>query len=582
MPIRKLSGDVANRIAAGEVVERPASIVKELVENAVDAGARRIGIEIGAGGVALIRVRDDGGGIAREELALAFERHATSKLTTVEDLWAIRTLGFRGEALPSIAAASGEVEMTSRRPNELAGARVLLRDGALAAQGDHGSAAGTTVVVREVFANQPARRAFLRSATSETRAILNVVMNAALARPEVAFTLTADGRAAFRSGGGGLRDAAAAVYGGVVARDLLDASGEAGDVGVAGLVGAPSQHRAARSGMVLVVNGRPITSRTLTYAIEEAYQGLLPRGRHPVAVLAIAVPPEAVDVNVHPTKAEVRFRDERAMFAGVQRVVRDALLSTAPSAATSIRLLDPSPGPATMMAAAQPAFDLPARVETRGQIERLGQERERPRQAPEPAPSAAGVAAFPPLRALGQIRETYIIAEGPDGMYLIDQHAAHERVLFESFRTWLGERRPEVQLLLTPLTLDLAQRQSLALERDADALASLGFDIEPFGQGGVIVRAVPEALVRRGAPERVVLELLDGLAEDRPTEVGNRAAATLACHASVRAGMTLAAEEQRALIRQLEAAAQPRTCPHGRPTMIHLSAEALERGFGRR
>ncbi|MSQ61425.1 MAG: DNA mismatch repair endonuclease MutL [Dehalococcoidia bacterium] len=579
MPIRKLPGDVAKRIAAGEVVERPASIVKELVENAVDAGARRIGIEIEGGGVALIRVRDDGGGIAREDLALAFERHATSKLTTAEDLWAIRTLGFRGEALPSIAAASGEVEMTSRPPDELAGARVVLRDGAVAAQGDHGSAAGTTVTVREVFANQPARRAFLRSATSETRAILNVVTNAALARPDVAFALTADGRVAFRSGGGGLRDAAVAAYGAAVARDLLEAGGEAGDVRVEGLVSAPSQHRAARSGMVLVVNGRPITSRTLTYAIEKAYQGLLPRGRHPLAVLTIALPPEAVDVNVHPTKTEVRFRDERVVFAAVQRAVRDALLSAAPSAATSIRL--PDPGPA-MTVAAQPAFHLPARAETRTLLERLGQERDRSRRTPEPAASAAATAAFPPLRALGQIRDTYIIAEGPEGMYLIDQHAAHERVLFESFRTWLGERRPEVQLLLSPLTLDLAPRQSLALERDADELASLGFDIEPFGEGGVIVRAVPEALVRRGAPERAVLDLLDGLAEDRPTEEGNRAAATLACHASVRAGMTLAAEEQRALIRQLEAAAQPRTCPHGRPTMIHLSAEALERGFGRR
>ena len=578
MPIRKLPADVANRIAAGEVVERPASIVKELLENAVDAGGRRIGIEIEAGGVTLIRVRDDGGGIAREELPLAFERHATSKLATAEDLWAIRTLGFRGEALPSIAAASGEVELTSRLPDELAGARVLLRDGALAAQGDHGSSAGTTVVVRDVFANQPARRAFLRSTTSETRAILNMVTNAALARPDIAFTLTADGRVAFRSGGGGLRDAAVAVYGATVARDLLEASGSAGDVRVEGLVGAPSQHRAARSGVVLVVNGRPITSRTLTYAIEEAYQGLLPRGRHPVAVLNIALPPDAVDVNVHPTKAEVRFRDERIVFAAVQRAVRDALLSAAPSAATSIRL--PDPGPALT---AQPAFDLPAGAETRTLSERLGMERERPRHVPEPdAPSSTGTPAFPPLRALGQIRETYIIAEGPDGMYLIDQHAAHERVLYESFRMWLAERGPEVQLLLTPLTLDLAPRQSLALERDADALASLGFDIDPFGEGGVIVRAVPEALARRGAPEQAVLDLLDGLAEDRPSEEGQRAAATLACHASVRAGMTLAAEEQRALIRQLEASTQPRTCPHGRPTMIHLSAEALERGFGRR
>ncbi len=574
MPIRRLPPEVANRIAAGEIIERPASVVKELVENAIDAGASRIEVEIGRGGVSFIRVRDDGCGMTRDDLALAFERHATSKLVSADDLWAIGTLGFRGEALPSIAAAAAEVEVTSRQPEDLAGSRLDILAGAIVSHTDRGSAAGTTVMVRELFANQPARRSFLRSTSSETRAVLDVVANTALARPDVAITLASDGRTVFRSAGGGLRDATVAVYGRAVAIELLEAGSAVGEVRVEGLVGGPQQHRASRSGIVFVVNGRPISDRSLAFAVEEAYRGLLPRGRRPIAVLSIELPSEAVDVNVHPAKAQVRFREERTVFAAVQRAVRSALMAASPAATLGI----PQP-PLAPLAADQGEFGPPLHAPPQRQA--------RPSEAP-PARSQGGesepprVAPFPPLRAVGQIGDTYVVAEGPDGLYLVDQHAAHERVMFEQLRARRAERHPDVQMLLEPATLELSARQAMTVERDGEALGQLGLVIEPFGESGVIVRAVPASLAVRGEAATAVGSLLDALADGRRAEGDDRVVATLACHASVRAGMTLSPDEQRALLRQLEAARQPRTCPHGRPTMIHLSAEALERGFGRR
>ncbi|MBI2914097.1 MAG: DNA mismatch repair endonuclease MutL, partial [Chloroflexi bacterium] len=439
MTIRVLPPEVAARIAAGEVVERPASVVKELVENALDAGASRISIEVAGGGIDSIRVTDDGCGIGPEELELAFARHATSKLDQSDDLSRILTLGFRGEALPSIAAVA-EVEMLSRPPGAEAAAYRRLAPEAPPQGGSRGAPVGTSVTVRRLFARQPARRKFLRSPASETNALTAVVTHYALAYPEVRFSLSLDGRQTLSTpGSGDRRDAVAAVYGAELAAAMLPVGAGRGNTGplaeacpepvervgglisVEGLIAPPHISRAGRGYVSLFVNRRWIQSRRLTYAVEEAYQGMLMSGRHPVAVLHLRVPYEDVDVNVHPTKAEVRFRDESAVFAAVQRAVRPALTEGSPVprasgvAAPPLTLAPQATTPPLW----QHAVSLARRDTGHETRDTSGQ-----RQPPTPAQ------ALPVLRVIGQFGSTYVIAEGPDGMYLIDQHAAHERVLY--------------------------------------------------------------------------------------------------------------------------------------------------------
>lgn len=572
MAIRILPPQVAARIAAGEVVERPASVVKELVENALDAGASRIAIEVRGGGMESIRVSDDGCGIEPEELELAFARHATSKLDDSLDLSRILTLGFRGEALPSIAAVA-EVEMVSRPPGCQAAAVLRLVPEAPPERGSRGAPVGTTVSVRRLFQRQPARRKFLRSPASEAGAIAAVVSHYALAFPEVRFSLTLDGRQALRTpGSGDLRDAVAAVYGAdVAAAMLLVASGE-GPLAVEGLIAPPHISRASRGYVSLFVNRRWVQNRRLVFAVEEAYQGMLIVGRHPIAVLNLRIPYQEVDVNVHPTKAEVRFRDEGAIFAAVQRSVREALLSGAPVPGGRAALaLSPQPS-------APPLWEQARSLERR-----------EPDAAPRPAgaegePLPAGptpAQALPVLRVIGQFGSAYIVAEGPDGMYLIDQHAAHERVLYERFCRLRQGRRPEVQPLLEPLALEPSPRQRALLAQEAEALREHGFHLEPFGEGSYLVRAVPAALAG-GDLRQAVMQVLDLMLEGEGGDRRDRVAMSLACHAAVRAGKTLSMEEMRELVRQLEGCQAPNTCPHGRPTMIHMSAELLAREFGRR
>jgi DNA mismatch repair protein MutL len=581
LSIRVLAPHEAARIAAGEVIERPASVVKELIENALDAAARRISIEVRQGGTSLIRVSDDGEGIPASELRLAFERHATSKLPGEADLSSIATLGFRGEALPSVAAAA-EVELVSRSPSATAGARIRVVGGQVVEEGAQGAPPGTTVTARHLFRRQPARLKFLRSTAAEGGQVASLVSQYALAYPEVRFTLRADGRLTLQTpGSGNLRDAAAAVYGGQVAASLLELSpldGEtataAQEARVSGLVGPPEVSRANRSYVSLFVNRRWVRHRTLTYAVQEAYQGILPAGRYPLAILNIALPSEDVDVNVHPAKTEVRLRREREAFASVQRAVRRVLADHAPVPAWSgPAVSSESPGsgaawPRTPMSGLPPSPLGQATPEVAAAV---------PAEAQRPL-----AARLPLLRPVGQVSNTYIIAEGPEGLYLIDQHAAHERVLYERFLVQQQEGRADVQGLLEPLPVELSPRQVASLEASADALAAQGLTLEPFGGSTYLVRSVPSCLAGSDIG-RAVGELLDLLVgEEGAGERTRHVAASLACHAAVRAGQPLSDDEMRELIRALEEAEQPRTCPHGRPTMIHLSAEALARQFGRR
>jgi DNA mismatch repair protein MutL len=580
MPIRVLPPDVAARIAAGEVIERPASIVKELVENSLDAGASKVTVEVTGGGMTMIRVTDDGCGIAASELATAFERHATSKLADDEDLARVLTLGFRGEALPSIAAVA-DVELVSRPPQEEAAACLVIGPDRPAEVSAKGAPVGTTMTVKKLFARQPARAKFLRSASSEGGAIAQAVSHYALAYPEVRFQLIADGRQSLHTpGSGDLRDTVAAVYGLDAASQMLAVASEGGAVGVRGLVGTPELTRSNRSYISLFVNRRWIQSRRLTFAVEGAYQGMLMVGRHPLAALDLRVEPGDVDVNVHPTKAEVRFRDESAAFSAVQKAVRAALVTASPVATGVGGPVRPEAPGLTLESPpwTPPLWERGLRHEEKRAGVAIAQPEERPPNGPSGKLTPAET--LPVLRVIGQFGGVYIIAEGPEGMYMIDQHAAHERVLYERFVREREARRPDVQGLLEPLPLDLTPRQRSLVEAEGEALAAHGFVLEPFGEGAFVCRSVPAALAGTDLRERIA-RFLDLMAEEEG-DGRDRVAMSLACHGAIRAGKTLQAEEMRELVSQLEAAEAPHTCPHGRPTMVHVSAEMLARGFGRR
>ena len=577
MAIRILAPHEAAKIAAGEVIERPASVVKELIENSLDAGATRIAVEIREGGLALIRVADNGCGIEPGELRLAFERHATSKVASEEDLWRIATLGFRGEALPSIAAA-GDVELLTRIAGNDIGARVRLRDGEIVEEGAGATAPGTTFTVRRLFGSQPARLKFLRAPGAESTQVSSVVVHYAMAYPEVRFELTTDGRMTLQTTGSGrLIDAVAAVYGGDVAAAAIEVDAppaNESEPGVRGVVVEPRLHRSSRNYISLYVNRRWVKNRSLTFAVEEAYQGMLPVGRRPIAVLDVQVPADEVDVNVHPTKAEVRLRREREVFGRLQRAVRRALTQGATVPAASPGLWG---APRTPAAEAPPAAE-PQRPQPPLPRPPLAQ---RLGTAPA-APSVPMLERLPMLRPVGQVANTYVVAEGPEGMYLIDQHAAHERVLYERFLVAARAASPDAQPLLEPLTLELAAPQRALLGEHAAAFARLGFEIEHFGDAAYVVRAVPPEIAG-GDVARHIGELLDRMGRDdiADGEPSHRVAASLACHGAVRAGMAMGEAEQRELLRLLEAAESPRTCPHGRPTMVHLTADAIAREFRR-
>jgi DNA mismatch repair protein MutL len=608
MPIRILAPHEAAKIAAGEVIERPASVVKELIENSLDAGATQVAVEVREGGLALIRVADDGCGIDPSELRLAFERHATSKVRAEEDLWRVATLGFRGEALPSIASA-GEVEVLTRVAGNDRGARIRLRAGEIVDEGSGAASPGTVFTVRALFSAQPARLKFLRGAGAEATQVSGVVMHYAMAYPEVRFTLVIDGRTALQTPGGGeLPDAIAAVYGNDVAAAAIEIDAPAhheGDIGVRGIAVEPRLHRATRNYISLYVNRRWVKNRALTFAVEEAYQGLLPSGRRPIAVLDLRMPADEVDVNVHPTKAEVRLRRERDVFGALQRAVRGALAGHAVVPAASSAVWGSQPGaaaprdvpplflrvqPVQAPLGARDAQPLPVHPDgiTATEDVALAPAHAGSPNVPQPPPAAMPAPPtarmterLPMLRAVGQVGAMYVVAEGPDGMYLIDQHAAHERVLYERFLASARAGTPESQGLLEPITVELSAAHQALLLQHAAAFERLGFDVEHFGDRAFVVRAVPSMMA--DDPARRIGELLDRMQrDDGADDASHRAAASLACHASVRAGMSMSPEEQRELLRALEAADQPRTCPHGRPTVVHLAADALAREFRRR
>lgn len=603
MTIHVLSDQLASQIAAGEVVERPSSVVKELVENAIDAGAMTITIDVRGGGRDLIQVADNGAGIASEEIETAFLRHATSKLNSADDLWAIRTLGFRGEALASIAAVS-RLTVVSRAREAATGARLVLDGGVVLTRETIGAPAGTVIAVENLFYNVPARLKFLKSITTEKRLIDEFVTRYALAYPAIRFRLSHDGRVTFQTAGSGqTADVLLAAYGPETARQLIAipspepapepaaapsvaAPGRPPVVAVSGYVSDPALTYASRNHIQLFVNGRAIRDTRLTFAVVQAYHTLLPVGRFPLALLFIDMPPEEVDVNVHPTKIEVRFRDDGAVFGAVQRAVRASILETAPARGLG-------GWPALGQAAAgwggfgvADGRNLPhTQLDIPWQLRGPAPEQDEANAVAAAAPPLPGAAEtrLPIMRVIGQVGAAYLVAEGPEGLYLIDQHAAHERILYEQF---LAQRRGQQiasQGLMAAATVYLSPSQAHLVEEQLPLLASLGFEIEAFGPNAFRVRAVPAILSRADPAQALAAVVIDLENETTPLKSETEALVIkrVCKTAAVKAGQTLSRQEMEALIAQLEACDVPHTCPHGRPTLIHLSAALLARQFGR-
>ena len=646
--IRQLPAHVADLIAAGEVVERPASVVKELVENAVDAGCSAVAVEIRRGGMGLIRVTDNGCGIAPDQLPTAFLRHATSKLRGPEDLGRIGTLGFRGEALAAIAAVS-RVEILTRQRGCGSGASLRLEGGVPEAVEEAGAPEGTAIVVRDLFFNTPARLKFMRKDSAETAAVAGVMQHLALSHPEISFKFVKDGAEALHTPGDGkLLSAVYAALGRDFARGLVPVEGRGGETGVSGFVTAPLQGRGSRAMQVFFVNGRFIKSQLLTAALEEGYRNQIMKGKFPGCVLAVTLPATGVDVNVHPAKTQVKFAREREVFDAVYHTVLDALAKkggpvAAPPAGPQsdfFQTVDaktyreqgvkPAPSPAgKTVSRPRPAWDTewspPARVaDSRTEVAYQASEVKRrpappaggsfgappsvpPKVSASKAPPAPGAAPTPrpavpaipaerrreeaagqqtletkrpaPGRIAGEVLHTYIVCESEDGcVWLIDKHAAHERVNFDRLKA--AQTPPMRQTLLQPVAAELGSEDGALLLENLPLLERLGFGCEDFGGGAVLVREVPADLAAEDIPAT-----LESFAEDlrtgrSPAERQERLLHTMACKAAIKGGWTTDPLELRALVDRVQSG-EVRYCPHGRPVVVKLTRYELEKMFKR-
>ena len=592
MPIRILASEVASQIAAGEVIERPASVVKELLENSLDAGARTIAITIEEAGKKLIEVADDGLGIPSDELELAVSRHATSKLIRSEDLFSISTLGFRGEALASIGSVS-HMTVTSRVANENEGARLKVQGGVSGKPTKVGTTVGTTIRVEDLFYNVPARLKFLKSYVTERRAIDLLVTRYALAYPDKRFKLSEGRNMTLQtSGDGDSRAILAALYGVDVAKQMLEVMAEEEDYRLSGFVSPISLTRSNRKEITFFINGRWVYDVALNTALLQAYHTLLMVGRYPLTALFIEMNPEEVDVNVHPAKAEVRFREPDKIFSFVQRSARKALLAyspvpnVAPSLWGTVRTASASTQSRSSVGLEWAIAHDEAVEGNQSSVISHHQSPMTDSQSPVSTASAQSseFTRIPLLRLIGQIGGTYLVAEGPDGLYLIDQHAAHERVLFEKLLAQRETNKIASQSLLTPVVVTIPPQAAQLLITQLPTLQHFGFAVEEFGPNTFQVRAVP-ALFAGSDPSAALRALVEDFEEDEAplqNEIEKKLAARVCKRMAVKAGQALSNEEQRALINDLEACDSPRTCPHGRPTMIHLSVDMLERQFGRR
>ena len=560
MSIKILTPDMVSKIAAGEVIERPASVVKELIENSLDAKASQISVEIQGGGVRSIKVVDNGLGIPATEAELAFCRYATSKIADLTDLENISSLGFRGEALPSIAAVA-EIEFSTKSSLEDVGSCLHLQGNEPLRQEAISRPSGTTVIVRRLFRYFPARLKFLKSTNTENSHIAHTVGQYAMAFPEVKFSLLLDKRPSLQTvGDGDMRGVVSQIYGFKIAQEMLILPGSGVDIKIDGLISPPSLTRSDYNYHSFFINKRWVRSPLLVKAVDQAYHGLLMVGRHPLVVMRLSLRPDGIDVNIHPTKAQVKFHDEQNIFTSVKKTVEEVLRNTS-IARTNIQF--PSAGSWSQQRSlsvreSEPVFEGFSSIDN------------------------ANPATLPALRVLGQVANTYVIAEGPDGLYIIDQHAAHERVRFDKILEQWAKHKVEVQGLLQPITIELNPREEEIWRGNEEILLRFGFYVESFGDRNYLLRAMP-ALIANENIRNVLADLFDILSrrdDSMPWE--EKIAQSLSCHGAIRAGQQLSNEEMRELISQLEQSKQPRSCPHGRPTVIHMSLFQFEKEFGRR
>jgi len=600
MSIRRLPEHLVNRIAAGEVVERPASALKELVENAVDSGATRITVRLGGGGIELIEVTDDGCGMTPAEMALALERHATSKLPD-DAIDAVTTLGFRGEALPSIASVSRFT--VESRPRGADGWSRTVDNGALAAEGPAALPPGTRVRVEGLFEKVPARRKFLRSTRSEYAACLDVVKRLAMARPEIGFSVEHDGRRVLSVQEGMDRIArVAALTDRDLAANSVGIDFEREGIVLGGVAGLPTFNRGVADHQYLFVNGRPVKDRLLTGAVRGAYAEMLARDRHPVVALFLDVPPDQVDVNVHPAKTEVRFRDPQLarglIVSGLRRALDGAGHRSVQRPDAAVMGLWTSevdrhpresggPSPATASLLDEQRSWAPAFAGVTGGVHDrratfIAPPQARAEPAAEPVPAAIS---YPLGVARGQVARTYIVAEAEDGLVLVDQHAAHERLVLERMRRAVSSGGVASQALLLPEVVELDEPACDRLEARAGELAEFGLELERFGPRAMLVRATP-ALLGKGDVIGLVTDIADELAAFDSAlslkEKLDHVAATMACHGSVRAGRVLSVAEMNALLREMEVTPHSGQCNHGRPTWVKLAHGDIEKLFGRK
>ncbi|MFV1949569.1 MAG: DNA mismatch repair endonuclease MutL [Anaerolineales bacterium] len=576
MPIKILSEELASQIAAGEVVERPSSVVKELIENALDAGADQITILIREAGKRLVEVIDNGAGIPTVELPLALHRHATSKINDAGDLFRVATLGFRGEALASIGSVS-QLTLLSRVQKDDLGGSIKVEGGEIKKSSRVGIPPGTTVRVEQLFYNVPARLKFLKTDRTEKRHINDVASRYGLANPGVRFKLYQDDELVFQtSGNGSTREVISAIYGLDTARKMIEVIYEDELLGVRGFISPPGLTRSNRREILFYVNGRPIQDPALATALCQAYHTLVMKGRYPLGVIFLEITPGKVDVNVHPTKAEVRFEDKGEIFKAVGKAARRALLANTPvpeiSRLGGVDLWAGSPADRShIQRGVDPDWGMLERTSQGAAFDLAADSQQ--------IPASLGA---PILRLIGQVAATYLIAEGPDGLYLIDQHAAHERILFEKFLADKSGNLPS-QILLEAVVVDFSPASSDLIKENLSTLRKLSFDVEEFGGGSFKVRAVP-ALLKGVSPEEILRAAVEDLEVDETPLEKNQEELIIArvCKkAAVKAGQVLSPEESKQLLLDLEKCQSPRTCPHGRPTMIHLSVGLLEKKFGR-
>jgi DNA mismatch repair protein MutL len=583
--IKILDNEVASQIAAGEVIERPVSVVKELIENAIDANATQISVFIEDAGKKLIEISDNGYGIAFEELDLAVTRHATSKLQTAEELFNITTLGFRGEALASIASIS-QFELISRAKDEEIGGKILVDSGRITGKNKVGTPVGTSITVRNLFYSVPARLKFLKTNSTENRRISALIVRFAMAYPDIKFMLEIDQRKVLQTTGNGDRlEILAHLYGLEIAKKMLEVRLVESNYQVSGYISPIAITRSNRKEITFFVNGRWVNDISLSSALLRAYHTMIMVGRYPIATLFLTIPPNDLDVNVHPTKAEIRFKDPNYCFSLVQRATRRALITYSSSPDFPAKMWQMNTnfqnGPI-----GQGVVEWSSGINP-GDSNFINYE-------PDP-PEGNSISTkgdsiinltksnFPLLRLIGQVGATYLVSEGPDGLYLIDQHAAHERILFEKLMSQLSEKILSQDLLI-PEVIQFPPHQYLMVHEKLPVLNRLGFSVVEFGPNSFQIRSIPALLIGLdpSAALRVIVEEFESDETPLANEIEALIAARVCKRAAVKAGQILTREEQLALIEGLEACNSPRTCPHGRPTMIHLSVNLLEKQFGRK